>query len=192
MHQLAKFVSVILHPLVVIPATLFSLSYLSTQNLSGSLLLVFITGSVFVMPTFFYILYNQKTGKFSNFDVSERTQRDSLYVFLLILLLLLLGVLKYLNLSGLPRLSLAAALFTLVISFFINKYFAKVSLHTAIIVGSCCISIFISIYTSIVLFFLALCVSWSRVFLKRHSGLEVVLGWLVAVTSVAISFYLFG
>lgn len=128
------------------------------------------------VPTALFILINVKRGKFSNYDVSTKAQRPSLYIFSITLiglvtltLFLLPGVHMFLRWGCL-------AAFTLLLSSFLINIWLKCSLHTCFSVYTAFAFFAMNMRLGILLTLFALIMGWSRVVLSRHTISEVFTG----------------
>lgn len=131
-----------------------------------------------ILPVTLWIVWNVKTGRYSNMDVSNRKQRKSLYVFLFLALLTYIGVTYYL--SGFLDLVMVFLL-ALILLMQLSNFWIKSSMHTALNVFAA--ALFFTINPVVGLFWLGLAalVGVSRVVLKRHSVKEVLFGAGIAL-----------
>ncbi len=143
------------------------------------------------VPTALFILINVKRGKFSNYDVSTKAQRPSLYIFsttmiglVTLTLFFLPGVHMFLQWGCL-------AAFTLLLSSFLINFWLKCSLHT-------CFSVYVAIaffamktpVLGILLTIFAVIMGWSRVMLSRHTRGEVFTGAILGSIVGAIFYWI--
>jgi membrane-associated phospholipid phosphatase len=176
-EKIATYVSVIGHPLLTIP--LFVITALFSFNdfqsaLSISLLIV---GGIFV-PLTIKTYRGYKKGTYSNFDISNQTERQSWYSLPLILLLIVTIVLFATHQPKALKWNAFYAFILLWASQLIN-FSIKSSLHV-----SC--NIFLSFLMLPInwamgisfLVFVAL-VAWSRLILKRHTPKEILMGAII-------------
>ena len=178
-NRLALRISQIAHPISLLVGFLaYSLFFIlepikAGWTLAGTLLLG-------ILPLIFWNEYHRRTGRYTNFDVSLRKQRYSLYLWMLFLGTVVFG---FLWLSDQPRSVLSGGLVLLqllLVSFLLN-FRIKISLHLAI-----------AAYISIALFpinfalggalivFLPL-IAWSRWQLDRHRVIELVVGAILGL-----------
>ena len=165
-QRLALAVSLLLHPFVISPVTVLLLT-----DVRASLLLVLVVS----VPLLILIGRNVRRGTWTNYDVSERTQRSGLYWPALILTASLALFLWWSGTN--PRLTRG---FLVVVSMMaagmlINRWL-KVSLHMAF--GAFCAVIVSWRYpgaTTALALALAL-LAWSRLTLRRHTWTEVFVG----------------
>lgn len=186
-HDVASVVSTIIHPLLFPMLVLIVLSMAFTNgSVSRTLLYLIVAVGLTALPVAAVVWIQVKRGKWSDLDVSKRTQRYTLYP----LTLACLGVLMYVfyRLHA-PRqnivavVSLAAAN---VVNGIINLFW-KISAHAT--TAAMC---------AVLLWQLtpswgppaaagAALVGWSRVELKRHTAGQVLAGWGVGLTSAILA-----
>jgi membrane-associated phospholipid phosphatase len=174
-NRIAKIISAVGHPLLTIPlfimATLF---YFKTFE-NALLISVLIIGGL-IIPVSYSMYRKSKNGTYTNFDVSNKTQRQRWYPVPIVLLTILTVVL-YLTHQPLSLCyGMLCGLLLLISCGFMNQY-SKVSLHTAysfyIVVLAWQI---VGIRISIFFILLAIIIAWSRWVLKQHNILELILG----------------
>lgn len=174
MDKLARFFSVLGHPLLVGPAYVGFMAFDRLSSTQALLLTGMVLGIV-TIPIIVHNVYKVKKGAYTNFDVSQREQRKDFYPFLLGLFVCI-NVLIYL--SDFPReVSVQTGIFTgmLVLSFAIN-YILKASLHTAILFYICFSLLYLDLPWVLVLLLLAILTAWSRVYTQKHQLCEVLVG----------------
>src|ERR1035437_9867325 len=121
-----------------------------------------------------------KNGTYTNFDVSNKTQRKSLFLFAVPLLIVVTVILFVTHQSKNLCISVLFALILLVISQIVN-FFIKSSLHVSfniylaslIFTQNYKIGIVVLLYTALI--------SWSRVKLGRHTLKEVLVGLFIGI-----------
>lgn len=176
MKQVARFISDLLNPfLLLIPAP-FLLVYRQSYDVSYALYWTFISLMFFGVIGIF-ILYEVLNGTFSDLDVSRRDQRPLL--FLAIGIFIVLYLLTLVILKGPSILYFATFGFILSIFFIavINTRI-KASIHVATITALIVIYGFLYGMNPILFLFIPL-IAWSRVATKRHTVSEVVAGSII-------------
>jgi membrane-associated phospholipid phosphatase len=186
-----------------IPSEEFSLSgqamYQIPIELKSQLLIIFFIFSALAPGISFYLLHKRKI--ISTIDIEDSKERNFplLIMFAYCLVLFTLFIFKAPN-NILPKylyaLPLSGAIVTAVFMF-INRW-VKISLHgggAGILVGYLSVFMLENSGFSILFFAIAiiasgLCLS-SRLFLQRHTPLEVYSGWLLAliITFICCSYY---
>jgi membrane-associated phospholipid phosphatase len=175
--KLANVISTVGHPLLTIPVflviVLFSYQHLYNATTISALIIIFFFISISIK-----MYVGSKKGTYTNFDVSDRNERQSWYVVALFLLSILILILFYTNQA---KAIIWTALFfflLLLISKLLN-YYIKSSLHVSLNVFLTFLIIPFNLYFGIIFLFFVLSISWSRIVLKRHTLKEVIYGGMV-------------
>jgi membrane-associated phospholipid phosphatase len=183
-NKLAKIISSILAPLViVIPAT-FLVSYFGTKNvfLSFEWMLVSL---VFILILMAPLVFFVKKGQFANLDVSVQQQRPLLFLIEFIFALVYFAVLYFFHAPKELFIGIITIFVLLIVFGFVNK-FIKTSGHVGMLAAI--IALFVLKGGPIFLlgFILVPILAWSRIKLKRHTLGEVIVGLLVGVLVAAL------
>jgi membrane-associated phospholipid phosphatase len=178
--KIAFYISVIGHPLLTIPIfTIIALfTYEKFQNalLHAALILV-----CFFLPVTLTMYLKSKNNSYTNFDVSDQTQRQSWYVFAFLLLLI---VTIALFVTGQPQrlnLSVLFSLILLVISQIMN-YFIKSSLHVSLNIFLSFLIMPMNLIIGLLFIVFTIFIAWSRLTLERHTAKEIITGFIIGLT----------
>ncbi|MCH6233308.1 hypothetical protein [Cognataquiflexum rubidum] len=176
-QKTAKLISLIGHPLLFGNAYVIFMSF---QNLERKMALMvsFLVIVLVAVPIIWNNYRKMKSGEYTNFDVSDRTQRKGFYPFAISLFVVLLLVFWILDFPG-EVLRQTLVFFILVLTMALVNLKIKASMHAGIafyIVVN--IFVFGFLPGSITLGF-ALAVAWSRWEMKRHSMKELVIGAII-------------
>lgn len=181
--RVAKVVSVIGHPLLILPLVF---SYLAFQHLpvrqATAISAVLI--SLVVLPITWRIYSKVKQGQYTNFDLSDQTQRSGLYPMLLLLSGLFVLLLFFTN-QFQPFNRGAVCFFLLLASSYIINFFLKVSLHTSISFFLACVLYSLNAPFGILMAVFSVLVAASRLVLKRHSLPEILTGLVIGLIAGA-------
>lgn len=128
---------------------------------------------IVILPIIFWLVWNVKTGRYTNMDVSNRNQRKSLYFFI--------GgsMITYLIFYFFKNNSLDFAMlfvFILLLSLQISNLYIKSSMHTAFNVFVAALFFALNMQMGIFWLGIAGLVGITRIILKRHTIKEVLLG----------------
>lgn len=141
---------------------------------------------ILILPISGWIYWNVRRGNYTNMDVSNRKQRNSLYIFIAVAMLVYLlinfmidGQIDYTMLF----------LFILLILMQVSNYFIKSSMHTAINVFAAALFFAQNQILGLAWLFIAVMVGITRIILKRHTPKEVLMG--AAIAAVVSFFYLY-
>ena len=179
--RISRAVSVLGHPLLTAAAFVLFVSFTRFNGVKALVSSVVVIGLV-ILPIVAWNYRNTRKGRYSNFDVSVRSQRHSFYGVSIALLLLATLVLW---LTGQPlalRCGMGFALLLVVLSGLVNRYI-KASLHTAV-------SVFLSLalltmhpVAGAVLLGFSGVVAGSRLVLGRHTPPEIAAGGLIGLAT---------
>lgn len=175
--SLARFVSFVFNPLIILTFLPFFLVYKSTNNLNTALLWSVYT-CVFLSVIAVFIFLGVRRKIFSDWDVSVRSQRPMLFSFFLILgSIYLLGLFLFHAPRILFIVTISMLIGVLIVSA-INRRI-KASLHVAI-VSALILGVVLGLggYYIFLLLLVPL-VGWSRVKMKRHTLSETMVGGIV-------------
>jgi len=189
--EIARWVSIIVHPIAFPLVALGIALYLATYSLKSVLGWIVMAIALTSLPVTFLVVVQVIRHKWTDLDVSVRRQRFILYPFGIVCMLAL--TLSYIHFDA-PDIAVQSG-YALVIANVVDGVINlgyKVSAHAT---GAAASAALIWLTTpfvglTIVAVFAALLVGWSRVELKRHTRGQVLLGWLVGVLAMVIAFHL--
>jgi membrane-associated phospholipid phosphatase len=181
LYKAAQIVSVIGHPFVLLPLTVV---IAALHNASPAR--AFTTGAITVLATVFPLLFiirrQVKAGKWSDHDVSERSERGNFYTILIAVVALACVIFWFLDFPLALLLGMIISLFLLVAAMIINRR-SKISLHL-IFASYCAVSLTaVGFWTGACFILLAVAVAFSRVILRRHTTAQVVSGALLGASA---------
>ncbi len=172
--RIAKYISTLGHPLLTIPLVVI-VALFNFEELKRALLIsLLIVGGIFI-PLTIKMYKGTKDGTYTNFDISEKSQRQSWYFFALTLLAIVTIILFVTDQSQVLRLNMLFAFILLLTSKLMN-YFIKSSLHVSLNVFLAFSILPMSVLVGILLFVFVILISWSRLELKRHTVKEILAG----------------
>ncbi len=186
-NSVAKFISIAGNPLFTIPLFVIIVMFAHEDFKKATFISATIIGLIFI-PLIIRMYIKSKNGSYTNFDVSDRVQRKSLFYFALPLVMIAILVLFTTGQSKSLCISVFFGLAIVFISQIVNL-FIKSSLHVSLnIYLSFLIMPFNSILASVILLFTVL-IGWSRIVLARHTLKEVLFGAGIGL-SICIIMYL--
>ena len=178
--RVARYVSNILSPLVVSLPFVFFVALYHAQSVLMALLYALILLFFLSFGPMVYILVGVRMGKFTDPDVSMRSQRVGPFLFGITSALLGLATLFFTH--G-PKNLQTLLLITIVSGFvmMIVTLWWKISIHASSLAAAA--TLLTALYGTIVLpvFVLLIAVCWSRVVLRRHTLGQVVAGSLISI-----------
>lgn len=135
--------------------------------------------SMVVIPIFAWIIWNVKTGRYTNMDVSNRKQRNSLYIFNFFIIAIYIAVLHFTK-QRTDLIVIIIFLFVLLVVMQISNFYIKSSMHTSLNVFVSALFFSLNPIFGFIWLMLSLLVGISRIVLKRHTPKEVMMGGFIA------------
>ena len=173
--------SILGHPLLTISLLSGYVGFLRLPQKSAVIICGLLLAIV-IIPVVWHNYQKVNNGKYTNFDVSSRSQRSGFYPVLIGLTLLFLALLAV---TGQPYVFIhgTMCMLLLLVSSYCINFYIKTSLHTSI-------SIFIAVgfYSlnhslGLILGIFTILVALSRLVLNRHTISEILVGALMGVIS---------
>lgn len=172
LHKVSKIISDFFNPLV---SLIIFFVYMSIRQYTAkeSFLYFIPLLLMIIIPVIIWLVWNVKTGRYTNMDVSNRVQRKTLYIFIAgcVITYLIFNYVRngYLDLVMLFILILLFALQ-------ISNFFIKSSMHTAFNVFVAALFFTLDWKMGLAWMGIAILVGVTRVILKRHTVKEVFMG----------------
>lgn len=189
-QRFAEFVSNAFHPFAVSVVTLILVIYLDGSTWWDAIKWTAVGFGIVILPLTLFLAVNVRRGHYSDWSISIREQRHTIYFLAGVCFVVLIQVFIW---GGAPAIALAclyAALVTVVVSAMINRFATKISLHSVSMAGCTAALSWVSLPLGIVFAVATLLVSWSRIYLNQHTFAQILIGWIVPASSVAIIFRL--
>lgn len=186
-RKLAQAISWIFHPFVIVIPTMIISMYATTGDFVGAVGWSALCVGFVIAPAILYLRRKLKRKEYTDVDVSVREHRFGIYAFAGACELLCLATLI---IFGAPKILIAcffAAILTLVIGTVLNTQ-TKVSAHMSAMGGCTAVLFYFSPILGILMVVASIATAWSRIYLKQHTLLQIVVGWFVAIISVLIVF----
>ncbi|UZT98230.1 phosphatase PAP2 family protein [Chryseobacterium fluminis] len=172
LHKISKIISDFFNPLV---SLFIFFVYMSARNYSfeDSITYFLPVLIMIIIPVVAWLVWNVKTGRYTNMDVSNRIQRKTLYVFIAVCVIAYL-VYNYFKNGYIDF----VMLFILILLFAmqISNYFIKSSMHTSFNIFVASLFFALSVEMGILWLGISLLVGITRVILRRHTVREVMMG----------------
>ncbi len=141
---------------------------------------------ILILPVAGWIVWNVKTGRYTNMDVSNRVQRKSLYNFIGMMFAGFLAYDYFVN----GKIDLVMVfILVLLIMMQLSNYFIKSSMHTAFNVFVSALFFVLNPVLGLIWLFISFVVGLTRVMLNRHSPKEVIAGFAIAVVVSFVYLY---
>ncbi|WP_294281332.1 phosphatase PAP2 family protein [uncultured Chryseobacterium sp.] len=184
-HKISKIISDFFNPLISL-FIFFVLMSIWKYSLRDSVFHFLPILLIVILPVIIWILWNVKTGRYVNMDVSNRVQRKTLYIFIVVCVMVYM-VYAYLASGSIDLVMLFILILLLALQ--ISNFFIKSSMHTAFNVLAAALFVPMSWITGIIWLGIAALVGVTRVILKRHTVREVITGAGIAFVVSLIYLY---
>jgi membrane-associated phospholipid phosphatase len=183
--KIASYISVIGHPLLTISVFTILMCFTNEEFEKALLHSSLIVAGIF-LPLTVKMYINSKNGTYTNFDVSDKTQRQSWYTFATLLLLAVTIILFVTDQPRTLRLSVLFSLILLATSQIMN-HIVKSSLHVSLNVFLSFLLIPMSWMIGLLYLVFTVLIAWARLTLRRHTFKEIIAGYIIGLL-IGISF----
>ncbi|MFL6545324.1 MAG: hypothetical protein ACJ8LM_09120 [Candidatus Udaeobacter sp.] len=170
----ARWVSRIGHPLVSISLSIGIIIALRLANRAGLALSLTLLATV-ILPMALLLFRGYQSRRWSDPDVSVRAERARFYPRAILISAMAVIVLLLFRAPGFALRGATVTLFLLIVSALINCRI-KLSLHALFAFYSAVILFAVNPFVGAIALAMAILVFWSRLYLKRHDLLEMLLG----------------
>lgn len=139
-----------------------------------------------IIPVVIWLIWNVKTGRYTNMDVSNRVQRKTLYIFIAA------AVIAYLAFNYIKNGYIDLVMLFILILLFslqISNLFIKSSMHTSFNIFVAALFFTLDWKIGLIWLGIAILVGVTRVILKRHTIKEVFMGAGIAFVVSFIYLY---
>ena len=171
---LARCVSWIGHPLVFISLSVAIIIISRLANRAGLALLLTLLVTL-ILPMAFLLFWGARTGRWSDADVSIRSERVRFYPRAISISAMAVIALWLLRAPAMALRGAVVTLFLLLVAALVN-FRIKLSLHALFAFYSAIILFVVQPVVGAIAFALAFLVFWSRLYLGRHDLLETLVG----------------
>ncbi|MFN1218965.1 phosphatase PAP2 family protein [Chryseobacterium kwangjuense] len=172
LHKISKVISDFFNPMV---SLFIFFIYMSVRKYSWQESLHYFVPILLmiIIPVVIWLIWNVKTGRYTNMDVSDRVQRKTLYIFIAACVIIYLIASYFRNgYIDLVMLFILILIFTMQIS----NFFIKSSMHTAFNVFVAALFFILDWKAGLIWLGIAILVGITRIILKRHTVKEVFMG----------------
>lgn len=191
--RIARYISAILSPIAVSIPTALMVALYRAQNQLQAIGYTLLTLLFVTVGPMLYILIGVKLGKFTDMDVSQRSQRVGPFIISLLSILAVFVLLAFIQGPHTLRAALLLTFFLGLLMMLVTLWgHWKISIHASSLAGA--VTLLTALYGQIVLpaYTLVVLVCWSRVVLRRHTLGQVIAGSLVTILLSALTLALYG
>jgi hypothetical protein len=185
-QKTANFISTLGHPLFTIPAFVAIVMFANEDFKKAAFISFLIIGCIFV-PLILRLFIKSKNGTYTNFDVSDRIQRKTMFIFIIPFLIIVTFILFRTRQNNDLCISMLFATLLVFISQVVNL-FIKSSLHVSLNIYLSFLVMTLNFKIGILLFLFTGLLGWSRIVLGRHTLKEVLVGGVIGLSISLIMF----
>ena len=187
-QKTANFITILGHPLFTIPVFVAIVMFTNEDFKKAAFISFLIIGCIFT-PLILRLFVKSKNGTYANFDVSDRIQRKTMFIFTIPFLITVTIILFATQQNNDLCISMLFATILVIISQVVNLYI-KSSLHVSLNIYLSFLVMTLSFKIGILLFLFTGLLGWSRIVLGRHTVKEVVVGGMIGLAVSLTMFYI--
>lgn len=185
--RVARWISIFLHPLILFPGT-FAAVALAALDWQEALPLIMVVSLIVIVPLGFFMVRQARSGKWGNVDASRPEERPALFRVALPLSAAVAVALYLLRPEDNSHRG-ALAVFAMLALAFVLVRWVKLSLHVAS-AAFCAVVLTEHFWpVGVTSALLVLALGWSRLAMRRHTVLEVVVGALAGLLAGLVAVY---
>jgi len=189
-QKIANFISIIGHPMLTIPVFVVIAMFGFEDFKKAAFISFLIIGCIFI-PLIVRMYLKSKNGTYTNFDVSDRKQRKSLFIYAVPLLAFVTFLLFTTGQNSNLCISVLFATVLVFVSQIVNL-FIKSSLHVSLNIYLSFLVMTLNVAAGIVLLLFTVLLGWSRIVLGRHTLKEVLCGGCIGLAISWLMYYVEG
>lgn len=190
-YAVARTISQILHPVILGVVSIFIVGLLGVQPVRTGVIWALAAAFLQVVPPTVFFTWRLKQGAYSDEDVSDRTQRNELYLFGVANLGVGLLLLTALGAPAPIKAMIMAALVISLAAWLINLSW-KISVHASSMGSTATLAALYSEPLGLALWLCAIALGWARVRTRNHTPAQVIAGYALATVGVIASFVWYG
>ena len=188
--KIAQIISFAGHPLLTIPLFVVIVTFTLEDFRKAFITSTIIIGGFFI-PLILRLYLKSRKGSYTNFDVSDRIQRKSIFFFIIPILSVVTFIAFLTDQSINLCLSLLFGLTLVAVSQGVNLTI-KSSMHVSFHIYLSFLIMTLNPLIGIIAFLITIPIAWSRIVLGRHSLKEVLIGGLLGVLAGLCMIYVEG
>lgn len=190
MKLFAKILSYLFHPVVLASILPFIIVYRVRESSLYALKWTLFS-SVFIALVMLLIFFGKRKGIFSDQDISKREERYHFYEILYFLVFVYFAAAVFLKGIFFPLSIIAFGVMIGIVLFNFVNHFIKASIHTAV---ACAYAITVGIIYGpgafLIAFWIIPLISWSRIYLKRHTVSEAITGGVLGSSITLLTYFI--
>jgi hypothetical protein len=178
-YRIATLTSLLGHPLLVLSVFTIVFSFRLYDAILASVISTLIIGIV-VVPVTIRNYLKARRNEYTNFDVSDRKQRENFYPFAIALLCGITLILYFIPGADHFFRGTLVTLLMIITAALVNLKI-KCSLHTAVSIFITIVLIDFGVAAALSMGMFALMIAMSRIYLQRHSWIEIISGGCIGI-----------
>lgn len=190
-YTIGRIISQVLHPVVLSLISIFIVGFYGAADRAVGLGWAGLCALLQVVPPTIFFTIRLRQGAYSDEDVSDRHQRNELYLVGLINLIVGTALMALLGAPPPLVAMLASAALINALCWLINRFW-KISIHSASIGSAATLATIYSQPIGLFLWACAAVLGWARVRTRNHTPMQVVAGASLAGACVIGSYLAFG
>jgi len=185
--KIAQIISFAGHPLLTIPLFVVIVTFSLEDFRKAFITSTIIIGGFFI-PLILRLYLKSRNGSYTNFDVSDRKQRKSIFFFMIPILSIVTFIVFITGQSSNLCLSLLFGLVLVVVSQGVNLLI-KSSMHVSFHIYLSFLILTLNPSIGIIALLITIPIAWSRIVLGRHTLKEGLVGGVLGFLVGLIMFY---
>lgn len=188
MKLLARIISITFHPIIFSLLLPFTVVFKRTNNVYYSLKWMMFSSGFLILTMFIYFLFRPKEF-FTDFDISHREKRTLFYILAGVSTLLFFFTVVLLKGIFFPLSVVALGVVISCVLLEIANRYLKVSIHAAMVTAYIVtLGILYGWKVLLLTLWIIPALAWSRLVLKKHTLLEIVVGIIMGELVTGITF----
>lgn len=188
-YAVGQLLSRVFHPIALNILMFLIVGFYAIESRATGIAWAMLCIALLVMPPTLFYYIRLRQGAYSDEDVSLRHQRNELYLFGSVTLLINMLILPLLHVPQ-PFMALLISALALGVTAGLINLFWKISVHAGSIAATAMVALLFSYGLGIALWLCALAVGWARWRTNNHTPLQVVAGFGLASAIVLVVFQL--
>lgn len=190
-YAVARVISQVLHPVFLGVVSIFIVGLLGVEPAREGAAWGMLCAFLQMVPPTVFFTWRLRQGAYTDEDVSDRSQRNELYIFGLANLAVGLVILGLLGAPTAIMAMVTSALALSLIAWLINLWW-KISVHASSMGSTATLGALYSEPLGLGLWLCAIALGWARVRTRNHTPAQVIAGYTLATACVVATFMAFG
>jgi len=188
----ASIISVLFHPLIVIPLVSSFIVIVSGTNIFEAIKWIVISLSIILLPILLELSVGKLQGRYEDWDVGDRNKRPKLFLITTLSVIFLVTIIFIFEAPKIVRFLVLSGGIALIAASQINRR-TKISIHSLVWSGAAAMLVSFGGFSPAIEIMVVLSVVFlavSRIITKSHTPAQVILGVSLGLLSTVISYLL--